>query len=150
MSPAKHLSNIDPVMARLIARFGAPELEPRRLPPFQALAQAIIHQQLSGAAAGTILKRFRALFTGKTFPAPGKVVQLDGSIGRRFGGSGLGLAISNRLAMRMGGRIEVTSALDIGSVFTLTLPLKAASGPSIEETEDVIEATARANAAAVR
>ena len=77
MSPAKHLSNIDPVMARLIARFGAPELEPRRLPPFQALAQAIIHQQLSGAAAGTILKRFRALFTGKTFTAPGKVVQLD-------------------------------------------------------------------------
>ena len=70
----------------------------------------------------------------------GKFVQLDGSIGRRFGGSGLGLAISNRLAMRMGGRIEVTSALDIGSVFTLTLPLKAASGPSIEETEDVIEA----------
>lgn len=74
---AQHLSNADPVMAQLVARLGPPDLKPRRLPPFQSLAHAIIHQQLSGAAAGTILKRFRALFDGKAFPTPAKVVQLD-------------------------------------------------------------------------
>ena len=73
----RQLSNVDPVMAQLITRFGAPELEPRRLPPFRALAQAIVYQQLSGAAAGTILKRFRALFPGKAFPKPAQVLQLD-------------------------------------------------------------------------
>ena len=73
----RHLSNADAVMSKLIARFGAPELEPRRLPPFQSLAHAIIHQQLSGAAAGTILKRFKALFDGKAFPSPDKVIRVD-------------------------------------------------------------------------
>ena len=77
MNAAQHLSNADPIMAKLIARFGPTDLKPRRLPPFQALAKAIIYQQLSGAAAGTILKRFRGLFTGKTFPAPAQVMQLD-------------------------------------------------------------------------
>lgn len=77
MNAARHLSNADPIMAKLIDRFGAPELEPRRLPPFQSLAHAIIHQQLSGAAAGTILKRFKALFDGKAFPTPAKVIQAD-------------------------------------------------------------------------
>jgi len=64
-------------MAQLVDRFGAPNLKPRRLPPFQALAHAIIHQQLSGAAAGTILKRFVALFDGDSFPPPHEVIRLD-------------------------------------------------------------------------
>ena len=77
MNAARYLSNADPIMVKLIARFGPTDLKPRRLPPFQALAKAIIYQQLSGAAAGTILKRFRGLFTGKTFPTPAQVLQLD-------------------------------------------------------------------------
>jgi 3-methyladenine DNA glycosylase/8-oxoguanine DNA glycosylase len=32
--------------------------------------QAVIHQQLSGIAAGTILKRVLALYPGKRFPSP--------------------------------------------------------------------------------
>ncbi|TQV78106.1 DUF4154 domain-containing protein [Exilibacterium tricleocarpae] len=55
-------------------------------------------------------------------------VQADSSITRRYGGSGLGLAISQRLAGLMGGHMEVTSTLDKGSVFTLTLPLVEAGG----------------------
>ncbi len=74
---AKHLSDTDAIMAQLVARFGAPDLEPRRLPPFQSLAHAIIHQQLGSAAAGTILKRFRALFGGSDFPTPEEVIRLD-------------------------------------------------------------------------
>ena len=62
-------------MARLIDRVGPPKLRPRRLPPFQSLTHAIIHQQLSGQAAGTILGRFLALFGDDGFPAPAAVLK---------------------------------------------------------------------------
>jgi 3-methyladenine DNA glycosylase/8-oxoguanine DNA glycosylase len=55
-------------MAALIDRIGPVKLRPRRLPPFQALTHAVIHQQLSGQAAGTILGRFQALFGDDGFP----------------------------------------------------------------------------------
>jgi DNA-3-methyladenine glycosylase II len=61
-------------MARLIERIGPAKLRPRRLPPFQSLVHAIIHQQLNGKAAGTILGRFLALFGGDGFPAPEAVL----------------------------------------------------------------------------
>lgn len=77
MTAAQHLRNADPVMAKLITRLGPTDLKPRRLPPFQALAKAIVYQQLSGAAAATILKRFKMLFEGKAFPTPAQVLQLD-------------------------------------------------------------------------
>lgn len=64
-------------MSQLVDRFGVPDLNPRRLPPFQSLAHAIIHQQLSGASAGAILKRFNALFDGNSFPLPDEVIRLD-------------------------------------------------------------------------
>lgn len=38
------------------------------------------------------------------------------------GGTGLGLFIARRLAQAMGGDITATSTLDVGSVFTVTLP----------------------------
>ncbi len=50
--------------------------------------------------------------------------QADSSTSRKFGGSGLGLSISQKLANAMGGNIEVTSDIDKGSEFTVTLKLK--------------------------
>jgi signal transduction histidine kinase/CheY-like chemotaxis protein len=53
--------------------------------------------------------------------------QVDSSTSRRFGGTGLGLAISKRLTELMGGRIWATSQPDLGSVFQLEIPYRAAS-----------------------
>jgi DNA-3-methyladenine glycosylase II len=65
----------DPQMAELIDRVGPPKLRPRRLPPFQSLVHAVIHQQLSGSAAGAILERFRGLFGDGGFSTPEAVLK---------------------------------------------------------------------------
>ena len=58
--------------------------------------------------------------------------QVEDSSTRRFGGTGLGLEISQSLARMMQGGITVTSVLNVGSTFTVTLNLpihEAVAGP---------------------
>lgn len=71
----RHLRT-DPVMAAIIDRAGPCDLVPRRQTPFESLVRAVIHQQLSGSAAGTILRRFEALFGAEGFPQPHAVLQM--------------------------------------------------------------------------
>jgi DNA-3-methyladenine glycosylase II len=69
-----HLSKNDPVMARIIAEVGPVKITPRP-ERFQALARAIIFQQLAGAAATAIFNRFVALYSGDGFPKPEQVIE---------------------------------------------------------------------------
>ena len=47
--------------------------------------------------------------------------QADTSVTRRFGGTGLGLAISRKIAVALGGTLSVTSRVNEGSTFTVTI-----------------------------
>ncbi|WP_372396072.1 ATP-binding protein [Azospirillum sp. HJ39] len=60
-----------------------------------------------------------------------KLEQADPTIARRFGGSGLGLAIVRHLLDAMQGSIRVDSAVGLGSVFTVTIPLLRVEEPAL-------------------
>ena len=47
---------------------------------------------------------------------------------RASGGTGLGLAIAYRIIEEHGGTIAVTSKLDVGTTFKISLPIKPAAG----------------------
>ncbi|QIM20899.1 response regulator [Phycicoccus sp. HDW14] len=51
--------------------------------------------------------------------------QGDASTTRTHGGTGLGLAICTRIASRLGGALDVRSAVGVGSVFTISVPVRA-------------------------
>jgi DNA-3-methyladenine glycosylase II len=65
-SALAHLRRVDPILSEIIARVGPPPAPPKRVGThFDALMRAIVYQQLSGKAAGTIYRRFRELYPNK-------------------------------------------------------------------------------------
>ena len=73
----RHLESVDPVLDRIMARVGSVNTTARRVAVFQSLVQAIIYQQLSGKAAGTIFNRFKAMFGDGQFPSAEQVLAVS-------------------------------------------------------------------------
>jgi CheY-like chemotaxis protein len=63
--------------------------------------------------------------------------QADVSTTRRYGGSGLGLSISRRLARMMDGDLRISSEMNRGSTFHLSLPIRAAESSGMHAPGDV-------------
>lgn len=71
----KHLSKTDPRLGELIARSRKYDIKPSHLErPFDALAESIAYQQLSGKAAATIFGRVRALYPRRKWFDPKQVL----------------------------------------------------------------------------
>jgi DNA-3-methyladenine glycosylase II len=70
-TPEEHLAATDPRFAALIARSVRYNVKPTGLVrPFDALAESIAYQQLSGKAAATIWGRVRALYPRRKYLDP--------------------------------------------------------------------------------
>jgi len=87
------LARRDPVLAPVIRASGPCGLVVRG-DPYGSLLRAILHQQLAGAAAAAIDRRFRAHFGGR-YPAAARLLACDDATLR-----GLGLSRQKAAAMR--------------------------------------------------
>jgi DNA-3-methyladenine glycosylase II len=71
----QHLAATDPRLAALIARSLPYNVKPAQsIRPFDALAESIAYQQLSGKAAATIFGRVRALYPRRKYLDPEKIL----------------------------------------------------------------------------
>jgi len=72
----RYLARTDKRLAALMAMSRRYDLVPQNgVRPFDALAESIAYQQLSGKAAATIWKRVRALFPKRKFLDPKLVLE---------------------------------------------------------------------------
>ncbi len=62
--------------------------------------------------------------------------QVDASTTRKFGGTGLGLAITRSFCEMMGGSITGESEQDVGSTFTIRLPVEVQDLPDQQSDDD--------------
>lgn len=96
-----HLSGIDQNLGGLIKAVGPYGIVlEHETQPFEALAQAIAHQQLHAAAARNILGRFIANVGGGRFPTPQVVIEAPEQALRAVGFSGSKIAALRDLAIK--------------------------------------------------
>lgn len=96
-----HIAAAHPRMAELIARSRRYEIAPSlSVRPFDALAESIAYQQLSGKAAATIWGRVRALFGKRKYLDPKEVLKMPERKLRAAGLSGSKVAALKDLAAK--------------------------------------------------
>ncbi|MBF0612553.1 MAG: response regulator [Magnetococcales bacterium] len=83
---------------------------------------AMLHLTVQDTGIGIDQKKLDAIFEAFT--------QEDATITRRFGGTGLGLSLSRSLVGLMGGTIQVTTAVGVGSTFRVILPVRETAAPA--------------------
>jgi DNA-3-methyladenine glycosylase II len=107
----KHFQS-DPVMHALIDRHGpCPMALNLDADPYQALVRTIVFQQISGAAASAIMKRFLALFA-EDFPPQEALAKMDWEVLRAAGLSrNKALAVIDVAAKSLDGTIPSQHAL---------------------------------------
>jgi DNA-3-methyladenine glycosylase II len=100
-------------MRRLIRKHGPCTLVPEiGRPPFESLVRAVAHQQLNGTAAGTILRRFRALFPGQRFPTARQLASVNDEALRAAGFSWAKIAALRDIAAKtLDGTVPTSRAI---------------------------------------
>jgi DNA-3-methyladenine glycosylase II len=96
-----HLSGCDPSIARLV-RESAP-FDPsidHAQSPYEALAEAIAYQSISGKAAATIFARIKALSASGGVPTPNEMLKLNARALRKAGLSGAKILAMKDLAQK--------------------------------------------------
>ncbi len=113
LTPEQHLAATDPRLAALIARSRPYQVQPARLVrPFDALAESIVYQQLSGKAAATIFGRVRALYPRRKWFSPQLVLATQDERLRAAGLSRNKTAAMKDLAAKtLDGTIPTSAAL---------------------------------------
>jgi DNA-3-methyladenine glycosylase II len=112
-TPEEFLSATDPRMATLIARSKRYDVKAGSvIRPFDALAESIAYQQLSGKAAATIWKRVRALYPEKKYLDPKAVLKTPD---RKLRSTGLSrskvAALKDLAAKTIDGTVPTTTAI---------------------------------------
>lgn len=110
-APIRHLKK-DRKLAKIIDQVGKYNISQTKN-PYESLVEAIITQQLSGKAADSISKRFRAIY-GK-FPKPAAVLKTPDSKLRKAGLSGMKVKYIKDLSARID-----SGELKLGSMKNLT------------------------------